>query len=59
MTGKAFSPDYLIGKAKEARQRAEETSNPRIKRLLEEVAEGFELLAEKAVDGEDGGKRTP
>jgi hypothetical protein len=54
MTSKENKRDHFIRKAREARELAERMTDPWVKKSMEEIAEGYEHLAERATEDEGG-----
>jgi hypothetical protein len=53
MTTKESRRQKLIRKAKEAREQATQTDEPWVRQMLEEIASGYDVLAEKELDSEN------
>jgi hypothetical protein len=54
MTVKESRRETLIRKAREAREQAAGANDPWVRQSLEEIARGYEVLAEKEPDDESG-----
>jgi hypothetical protein len=52
MTTEDSRRQTLIRKAKEARERAAQTDDRWVRHMLEEIASGYDVLAEKQLDSE-------
>jgi hypothetical protein len=52
MTTEDSRRQTLIRKAKEAREQAAQTDDPWVRQMLEEIASGYDVLAEKGLDSE-------
>jgi hypothetical protein len=47
--------EYWLGRAEEARSLAEITRDPEARRIMFDIAEGYDRLAERAAERESGG----
>jgi hypothetical protein len=48
MTDRSDDPDYWLGRAEVVRDMAEQISDPQTKEILEDLAKGYERMAEYA-----------